>query len=41
MKTICAWCAKVILDGKPGSLTSHGICTSCITKFMEGDRSPK
>ena len=28
MKTICAWCGKLILDG-PEMTHSHGICNEC------------
>ena len=28
MKTICAWCKKIITDG-PEEVASHGICEAC------------
>jgi len=34
MKTICAWCNKVILDG-PGEKLSHGICEDCEKAMAE------
>lgn len=29
--TMCAWCNKVIKEGNPALLVSHGICESCST----------
>ncbi len=31
MRTVCAWCEKVLRDGPPP--TSHGICKVCETKL--------
>jgi len=30
MKTICAWCGKLLVDSpEPDNQTSHGICAKC------------
>jgi len=34
MKTICAWCGKVTLDG-PEETHSHGICEECEKIFQD------
>lgn len=31
MRTVCAWCSKVIRDGSPP--TSHGMCSDCDSKM--------
>jgi hypothetical protein len=31
MRTVCAWCKKVMSDGPPP--TSHGMCKQCELKF--------
>jgi hypothetical protein len=33
MKTICAWCGKLLRDGH--GPVSHGICETCAKKVME------
>ena len=40
MKTVCAWCNKVMKDGEPDprGLVSHGVCEDCkemVRKEME------
>ena len=32
MKTVCAWCQKVLKEGPEP--TSHGICQPCTEKFF-------
>jgi hypothetical protein len=43
MKTICAWCGKVIKDG-PEKTVSHGVCEDCVIRVtepkQEEDRQP-
>lgn len=34
MKTICAWCGKLLRE-EPGEGTSHGICPQCYRAFVE------
>jgi hypothetical protein len=34
MRTLCAWCGKVIKDG-PEKTVSHGICEDCIIQVDE------
>lgn len=36
MKTVCAWCGKLLNDDGEGSLTSHGICDFCKRNMLEG-----
>jgi len=39
MKTICAWCNKVLTDGDtPDGMLSHGICPDCLKELI---RSPE
>ncbi len=33
MRTLCAWCGKVLVDG-PEEAVSHGICPDCRDKEM-------
>jgi hypothetical protein len=35
MKTICAWCNKVLIDGdSPAGMLSHGICADCLKQLI-------
>ena len=29
MKRVCAWCSKVMEEGKPDDLVTHGACETC------------
>ena len=32
MRTVCAWCQKVLREGSPP--TSHGLCEVCAVKWL-------
>ena len=35
MKTICAWCNKVLTEGDtPDGMLSHGICPDCLEELI-------
>lgn len=34
LHTICAWCQAVLTEGRPGALTSHGICAECARRVQ-------
>lgn len=40
MKVICAWCGRIITDGPDDSDVSHGICTPCEKRYLEGLEKP-
>ena len=36
MRTICAWCGKVLREG-PADRVSHGICRRCMAEQLASD----
>jgi hypothetical protein len=36
MRTICAWCGKVLREG-PTDRVSHGICRRCLAQQLASD----
>jgi len=32
-RVVCAWCEKVMEEGAPGALISHGICQDCFDQI--------
>ena len=35
MHRVCAWCKRVLTEGKPGDATTHTICEDCDRKEQE------
>lgn len=38
MRTVCAWCKKIIRDdenAKPADPVSHGICPACFKEMLK------
>lgn len=34
MRVVCSWCLRVLVEGDPSQLTSHGCCPACIHKML-------
>jgi hypothetical protein len=37
MKSVCAWCNKILREGDGNEPVSHGICQECIKKMGMDD----